>query len=301
MKKLFEITLVLLLIVGNANAFTILTDTNDLQKTKLTDESGQIHFEWLARLKSDGGNYMHSTPKGQEYTTEEKLQFYKYMGPGFVFVEEGSYTQVNYVDLIPLTGHIDAWMVYNEKWMFPRFNPYVPYDTTDLWETQKTVLRDDQIEWSTNSVVKEGYDADVTVHTRRYNQIEKGLIDHALENQCVNGAVMELVGAPQTIKPLNVAKFIEKVLGMNKMAFLLLVPNSLNVKMNYTKNMTLFIAELRRSIGSANLSNPDLFIIVANYGITELNWDTKWFGPGNSIESTIKMLKKQPEWIGHSG
>jgi hypothetical protein len=290
MKKL-AILIISLLMPINTNAYTILTDTNNLSKIDITDSNNNLHLEWYARLKSDGGNYMHCVPKDTpKYTNEELLKIYKYMGPGFVFTEEGSYTVINGTQMHKLNGRLDAWMVYNESWMYPRFDAYVSFDTTRLWREHGTVLSDEQIDWSVKTLAAEGYYSDVVVHCRRYKNAEKSNIDHALENDNVSGAVMEFVPRLHHIDTIKAPEFITKVLHENKMVFLLINTES---GYDYRNDMKSLIIELRARVGKL-LYHQDLFIIVANYGRA-----AEWFGDGNSIEGTIKDLKEQPEWIGN--
>ena len=104
MKKLLITTLLTIMMISTANAYTILANTNDLRRYDLRDEQGNMHFEWLAKIKADGLNKTHSEHTfAQTFSIAEKQLMYKYLGTDFVLQEECTFEYTHYKDSIDFT------------------------------------------------------------------------------------------------------------------------------------------------------------------------------------------------------
>ena len=65
--------------------------------------------------------------------------------------------------------------------------------------------------------------------------------------------------------------------------------------MNSSKNSTSGEAvTLKKYVGTELLNNPDLFLVISNYGALRKNW----FGKSDSVEAVTNELKSHEEWSG---
>lgn len=309
MKKAFLILFILGFSIGSAQAFTILTNLNDLRREYLTDNKGQIHFKWLNNLSSDGIVAIHGTSDNsmKRYTIDERAEMYRHLNTDFVLVEDLAYTVAVYRDAHKLLGHVDSWMLYNEPWMY--VPPIVEYMVCDvppdqMWEAHKTILSPDQITSAINSLYDryEKQYSDVTVLTRSYHGKDKQLTDIAMADPRVDGVLMELAfGVTLGKDSKDIADLIIAGQKAGKRVFLF---NNSVKGLNQPSVMMQLIKYLRNHLTSKQLANPNLFIIPSNYGTfpgKPGKPDCRWFGEGNTVEATIKVLKSQPEWVNYIG
>jgi hypothetical protein len=270
-----------------------------LSRDIITDQNGNINYDLFDRLKSDGTSCIHVST---DLTDDERLEVYNRMGPGIVMVPDGSFMTGNYTDLHQLTGYVDLYLSYNEAWMYDGEGPdverrkaSVPYDTTGLWDAQGPVLRDDQIDFIVEDLHEKGYDAPpLLVNVRNYNQQEE-VANIALENENIVGVLIEMETWANRIGMAGFDRLINNTFDAGKIVVLQLTPTP---EMDYRVNMVQYLNELKNVLSPERYNSDDLYIVVCNYGITEAlendqQWKTPWFGPGNSIEETVKALMRR--------
>jgi hypothetical protein len=308
MKKLI-VLLALTLIPASTNAFTILTNTQDLQRQYIINDDGAVDVELLERIKSDGFVGMHN----DFFTKDERITMYETLG-GEVMIIDGSFMTGNYERLIEEAGRVDFYMGYNEDWMYnddnaPRVEARrasVDYDWTRIWLDHGPILSDIQVDWITDRLDNMGLYTYIMTDCRQYRNLsfrnDKDNADHFLEHERSAGIVMEIAVLPKVVKNLNMDKLAIKIIDMGKI-FMVMLTNGTNTEETFKSNTLKMLNDLRKTIGVKRLSSSDFVIVVNNYGIAEAEnkgifWPVPWFGEGNTVEATIEMLKDQPEWIG---
>ena len=302
MKKSLITALLITLIASSVNAYTILANTNDLRRYDLRDEKGQMHFEWLAKIKADGLNKTHSEHSfAQTFSIAEKQLMYQYLGTDFVLQEECTFGYDRYQAAVDYeTGFVDAYMTYNEcrnGAFMRRAHEIDKYDIDEICPKYDTVAAPEQLEYTSSKLEEEGYSIpNYIILVRAYSGDQERVSNSMITHPQVGGMMFEIGGPmPDKVDSSNIDRMIRKVVGeMGKQVFILITPHPDYFEKPYEVLAAGFIKNLRKYIGTELLNNSNLFLIVSNYGHIR----KAWFGPTDSVEAVTNELKNHPEWNG---
>lgn len=305
MKKLLIAIVLIIATTVSANAYTILANVNDLRRHDLQDEQGNMHFEWLAKLKADGINKTHSeNPRkpSQWFTAAEKQLMYQYLGTDFVLQEECSFESRQYKSAIDNeTGFVDAYLIYNEcrclYGFMDKFDGITDYDINKICPIWDTVVAPEQLDYTSKSLIREGYTVpNYIILVRAYSGDQERTANIMLEDQRVGGILFEIGGPmPGKIDSSNIDRMIRVAIGqLNKQVFILITPHPDHFEYVYEDLAREFVNTLRKYVGAELLNSPDLFLVVSNYGPKRKSW----FGETDTVEAVTNELKNHAEWSG---
>ena len=283
-----------------AMGFRILTDVNTLARDHIR-EDGVLNYDKLNRIKSDGvWSVGSSNVPGPErhFNEEEWVHVYNALGPGYVVAEDGCYTIANYKRVFRRIGYVDDYMSYFENWFLDRsIVPSIGCAAATV--PHSTTLLDSEVEWvldELESKLSEPVES-LSVLTRAYHGNWRPRVDERLADDRVSGIVVEMFSWRANIDAWHIDELVRKTLDAGKKFYLLVTPKSVKAMpvgqmTNYTEELRKMLPELRET---GRLSDPRLFIVLANYGGYP-HTTTTWFGLTDSVESSINFLKDQPEY-----